>query len=85
MNKQYSDLLLKSRNGFSQNNYSCPQYISFDAIKSLYDECGLTYDPKSVGVMGDILENFAIEILKGLNNNVSPTDLKNRIANIMGS
>ena len=85
MEKNYSDLLLKSRNGFSNNYNGCPKYISFDSIEALFAECDLTYESKSVGVLGDILENFAIEILKELAGKVSPSDLKKRVKDIMGS
>ena len=85
MENKYSESFLENRNGYSNNYNSCPKYISLNAIEALYVECGLTYEPKSVGVLGDILENFAVEILKGMNGNVTPSDLKKRVKDIMGS
>lgn len=59
-----ADKLLKSRGGPSHPNYSCPKHISVDACKALFDEIGATPEPKAVGVLGDILENFALELME---------------------
>jgi hypothetical protein len=75
--------LIKDREGFS-GNYSCPKYISTDAIIKLFDEAGLNPEPKAVGVLGDILENFALSILDGhQKNSISASELKNNLKNIV--
>lgn len=58
-----SEELLKSRGGMS-GNYSCPVHLSTDACKKLFDEAGVHAEDKCVGMMGDVLENFAMMILK---------------------
>jgi hypothetical protein len=58
-----SDELLKSRGGMS-GNYSCPVHLSTDACKKLFEEAGVQAEDKCVGMMGDVLENFAMMILR---------------------
>lgn len=58
-----SEELLKSRGGMS-GNYSCPVYLSTSNCKKLFDEADVEADDKCIGMMGDVLENFAISILR---------------------
>jgi hypothetical protein len=75
--------LIKDREGYS-GNYSCPQYISTEAILKLFEEVGITPEPKAVGVLGDILENFALSILEPHNKkSISVDELKNNLRNII--
>ncbi len=55
--------LLKDRGGHTRGNYSCPVYISVEACKALFGEAGVEPAPKAVGVLGDILENFAMSLI----------------------
>jgi|GEM_PF-2848419 len=56
--------LLKQRM-HSNYNEGCPIHISIRACKRLFKEAGLRPDPEAVGTLGDILENFALSLLKG--------------------
>lgn len=55
--------LLKQRK-VSSNNYDCPIHLSVDNIEKLFTEAGLDADTMAVGRMGDVLENFALAILR---------------------
>jgi hypothetical protein len=59
-----SEELLKSRGGATGKNYSCPVYLSTSACKKLFDEAGVDAEDKCIGMMGDVLENFAMMILR---------------------
>lgn len=59
-----SEQLLKDRGG-ETGNYSCPLYLSTTACKKLFDEAGVVPEPKCVGMLGDVLENFALLLLEG--------------------
>lgn len=55
--------LMKDRGGKS-GTYSCPVHISTNACLALFQEVGVQPEHKAVGALGDILENFAIKIIK---------------------
>ena len=59
-----ADELLQVRR-YSTPNYNCPKHISIDACLALVSEAGIQAEPKAVGCLGDILENFALALLKG--------------------
>lgn len=54
--------LLKTRPGLT-GKYSCPVHIPTEACLALFNEKGVEPEPKAVGVLGDILENFALQII----------------------
>ena len=60
------DKLMKSRGG-SSNNYDCPIHISPEACMKLYEEVGVKPKSGAVGALGDVLENFAIAVIKNSN------------------
>lgn len=60
--KLKSEELLRDRPGVS-GTYSCPVHIPVEACLALFQEMGVNPAPKAVGVLGDILENFAIRIV----------------------
>jgi len=58
-----SEELLRSRGGMT-GNYSCPVHLSTSNCKKLFDEAGVEAEDKCIGMMGDVLENFAVSILR---------------------
>ncbi|MCK4818631.1 hypothetical protein KA005_22865 [bacterium] len=60
--KVKADELLKTRPGLS-GKYSCPVHIPNEACLALFREKGVDPDPKAVGILGDILENFALKVV----------------------
>ena len=58
-----SEELLRSRGGVT-GNYSCPVHLSTSDCKKLFDEAGIDAEDKCIGMMGDVLENFAMMILR---------------------
>ena len=82
--KIHANKLLESRGGHT-GNYSCPVHIPIDACKALFREVGIQPAPKAVGVLGDILENFAISILDGFNGStISASELGNQLKKALG-
>lgn len=59
-----ADDLLKPRKYSSDYQPTCPIHISIGSCKKLFQEAGLKPDPAAIGTLGDILENFAISLLK---------------------
>ncbi len=74
--KERTRELLKDRHGASSNNYGCPVHISLDACGALFKEAGIAPTPGAVGKLGDVLENYALMLMKGVSGGrISETDL----------
>ena len=69
------------------NNYNgCPKYVSIEACRELFTELGLNPSPKAVGTLGDIMENFAIAVLRSCDKEkISKTDLEKSVNSIISS
>jgi hypothetical protein len=82
--KVSTEELLEDRGGHT-GNYSCPVHISVEACKALFEEVGVTPTPKAVGTLGDILENFAIAMLRGFDGTtMSPSQVASGLRNALG-
>lgn len=76
--------LMKERGG-SSNNYDCPIHIAPESCMKLYEEVGVKPEPGAVGALGDVLENFAIVIIKNIGHKkVSVQDLAQSVKNTLG-
>ena len=75
--------LMKKRGG-SSNNYDCPIHIRPESCMKLYEEAGAKPESGAVGALGDVLENFAIAIIKNAGcKKVSVLDLEQSLKNIL--
>lgn len=76
--------LLKDRGGISRENYACPVHVSTDACKLLFEEAKVVPTPKAVGVLGDVLENYALLLLeKWKGKKITEQDIAQRVAEVM--
>lgn len=73
-----ADDLLQVRR-YSTPNYNCPKHISIDACLALFSEAGVDPEPKAVGCLGDILENFALALLKDARGAMTRDSLAERL------
>lgn len=55
--------LLKPRK-LSPNYNNCPKHISLKACRALFSEMGAKPDGAAVGTLGDVIENFAIAVIR---------------------
>lgn len=68
--------LMKDRGGNS-NKYDCPIHIPVESCMKLYEEVGVKPKSGAVGALGDVLENFAIAVIKNIGHKkVSVQDLE---------
>jgi hypothetical protein len=76
--------LLKTRPGLT-GKYSCPVHIPNEACLALFNEKGVEPDHKAVGVLGDILENFALKIVgKYSGKRMSVSQLQSELKLVLG-
>jgi len=79
-----SDELLKDRGGIT-GNYSCPVHINVESCLALFREAGVKPAPKAVGVLGDILENFAMSIVcNHSGKSMTVEQLKSKLRDVLG-
>lgn len=76
--------LMESRGGISDHYNGCPKYITLDACRSLLKEAGANPASGAVGTLGDVLENFALLILKDRRGKaVSISDIENKLSKLL--
>ena len=81
--KERTQQLIRSRNGASNNYNGCPVHVSLDACAALFREAGANPSPSAVGTLGDVLENYALMLLKGSRGkSVSEQDLAQLVDSI---
>jgi len=84
MQRPNIDELLRDRKGVT-GNYSCPVHISVEACLHLFEEAGIEPQPKTVGRLGDVLENFALYLLSDWSGRqMTPDDLADRLKKAIG-
>ncbi len=80
-----SNELLKVRPGITAK-YSCPVHIPNEACLALFREKGVEPEPKAVGTLGDILENFALKIIGNHSGKkMSVNQLQSQLKSVLGA